>query len=217
MSTTGTEYNLLAGTGIRTLARGTEYREWCLAVIDTLAEKGYWEIVSRTDSEASTDKATKEKSAKARGLMGRLLDSNHRELYTTERDLAKLWNKQESRYAGKDEARIWYLCGELSLVQYKDEPMVDYIGNLEKLFNQRTSAGEKLTEKDKLYVLLSHLSLQYHPFHTAISNSPNFEDLTYDNVCDRLILQHQQLICDSGKPLSSTGPITGAFFSGRSS
>ncbi|PUU78008.1 hypothetical protein B9Z19DRAFT_1065390 [Tuber borchii] len=99
---------------------------------------------------------TLEKSAKARGLMGRLLDSNHRELYATEWDPAKLWKKLES------------------------------------------SASETQSEKDKLYVLLSHLPLQYHPFHTAISNNPNFKDSTYDDICDLLILEHQQLIGDAG-------------------
>ena len=217
MTTTPTEYNLLAGSGVRPLSRGTEYREWRLAVIDILAEKGYWQIISKLDSEPSTDKTVIEKSEKARGLLGRLLDGNHRELYATERDLAKLWKKLESRYAGKDQARIWYLRGELSQVQYKDEPMVDYIGKLEKLFNQLASAGEKQSEKDKLYNLLSHLPLQYHPFRTAISNSPNFEDLKYDDVCNRLLLEYQQIIGDAGKPLSSTGPSTEAFFSGRSS
>ena len=47
---------------------------------------------------------TEEKTIKARGLLGRLLDSNHRELYATERNLAKLWTKLEKRYAGKDMA-----------------------------------------------------------------------------------------------------------------
>jgi len=217
MSTSSAEYNLLAETGFRPLARGTEYRVWRLAVMDILAEKGYWEIVFETNSEASMSKATKEKLIKARGLIGRLLDSNHREMYANERDPAKLWTKLESRYAGKDQVRIWYLRGELSQVQYKDEPMIDYIGKLEKLFHQLSSASEDQSEKDKLHVLLSHLPLQYHPFRTAISNSPDFADLTYDNVCDRLILEHQQLIGDPGKPLSGTGPSTGAFFSGRSS
>jgi len=95
--------------------------------------------------------------------------------------------------------------------------MLDYIGKLEKLFNQLSSAGEVQREKHKLYVLLSHLSLQYHSFLTAISNRPDFANLTYDNVCDRLILEHQHLIGDPGKPLSGTGPSTWAFFTGRSS
>ena len=150
MSTSPADYNLLAGTGIRPLARGTEYRAWRLAVMDILAEKGYWEIVFETDSEASTSKATKEKLIKARGLIGKLLDSNHREMYATERDPAKLWTKLESRYAGKDQARIWDLRGKLSQVQYKDELMIDYIGKLDKLFNQLSSAGEDKSEKDKL-------------------------------------------------------------------
>ena len=217
MSTATTEYKLLAGTGIRPLSRGTEYREWRLAVIDILAEKGYWDIVSKTGSVESTDTSTKEKAAKARGLLGRLLDSNHRELYATERDPHKLWTKLESRYAGKDQARIWYLRGEVSQVKYNDEPMVDYIAKLEKLFNQLAGAGEKQAEKDKLYVLLSNLPIQYHPFRTAISSSPTFEDVKYVDVCDRLILEHQQLIGEIGKPLGGLGTTStsGAFFSSR--
>jgi len=164
MSTSATEYKLFAGTGIRPLSRGTEYREWRLAAIDILAEKGYWDIVSKAETNTSSDTSTKEKAAKARGLLGRLMDSNHRELYATERDASKVWTKLESRYAGKDQARIWYLRGELSQIRYDNEPMVDYIAKLEKLFHQLAGAGETQSEKDKLHVLLSNLPIQYHPF-----------------------------------------------------
>ena len=68
---------MLAGTGIKPLARGTEYREWSLAVIDILAEKEYWDHVSKEGSLKSSDTTINEKAAKARGLLGRLMDSNH--------------------------------------------------------------------------------------------------------------------------------------------
>jgi len=110
MSTSTSEHKILAGTGIRPLSRGSHYREWRLAVIDILPEKGYWEIVSKPTTSTSTDTDdadTKGKAAKARGLLGRLMDSNHRELYaSTERDPCKLWTKLKARYAGKDQARI---------------------------------------------------------------------------------------------------------------
>jgi len=91
--------------------------------------------------------------------------------------------------------------------------MVDYIAKLERLFNQLAGAGEKQSEKEKLYVLLANLPIQYHSFRTAISNSPNFENIKYDDTCDRLILEHQQLIGDSGKPPGGTGGTSGAFLS----
>jgi len=50
-----TQYKLLVGTGICPLTRGTEYREWKLAVIDILAEKGYWDMVSKPGSGESSD------------------------------------------------------------------------------------------------------------------------------------------------------------------
>jgi len=179
--------------------------------------EGDWDLVSKPDSATSSDTSTKEKGAKARGPLGRLLDSNHHELYATERDPHKVWTKLEARYAGKDQARIWYVRGELSQVKYNDEPMVDYISKLEKLFNQLAGAGEKQSEKDKLYVLLSNLPIQYHPFRTAISNSTDFDNVKYDDVCHRLILEHQQLIGEIGKPLGGTATMssTGAFFSAR--
>ena len=143
------------------------------------------------------------------------MDSNHRELYGTERNSHKVWNKLESRYSGKEQARIWYLRGELFQVRYNDKPVVYYILKLEKLFNQLAGAGKPQCEKDKLYVLLANLLNQYHSFRTAISNSPNSEDLTYDDTCDRLILEHQQLNGDSGKPLGGSGNTSGAFLSSR--
>jgi len=93
--------------------------------------------------------------------------------------------------------------------------MVDYIAKLEKLFHQLAGAGETQSEKDKLYELLSNLPIQYHQFRTSISNSPDFKDLKYDDVCDRLILEHQQLIGETGKPIGSSGQTNGAFLSSR--
>jgi len=66
-------------------------------------------MVSKPGSTTNTDNTIKEKTAKVRGLLGRLLDSDHRELYSTERDPHKVWKKLKDRYAGKDQARIWYL------------------------------------------------------------------------------------------------------------
>jgi len=77
------------------------------------------------------------------------------------------------------------------------------------------NAGEKQKEKDKLYVLLANLPIQYHPFCTAISNRANFEGVKYEDICDRLILEHQQLIGEKGKPLGGSGNTSGAFFTNR--
>jgi len=177
MSISTSKHKILAGTGIRPLSRGTDYREWRLAVIDMLAEKGYREIVTKSATSTSTDTDdadTKGKAAKAQGLLGRLMDSNHRELYATERHPSKLLTKLEVRYAGRDQAHIWYLHGELSKIRYDNETMVDSIAKPVALFNQLANAGEKQQEKDKLYLLLANHPIQYHPFRTAISNSHNF-------------------------------------------
>ena len=37
---------------------------------------------------------------------------------------------KEISYAGKDQARIWFLRGELSMVEYHDDDLVDYISSL---------------------------------------------------------------------------------------
>jgi len=78
--------------------------------------------------------------------------------------------------------------------------MVDYIAKLAKLFNPLARAGEKQSEKHNLYLLLSNLPIQYHRFQTALSNSPTYDDIRYDDVCDRVILEHLQLIGETGKP-----------------
>jgi len=57
--------------------------------------------------------------------MGRILDTNHLELYAAEQDAAKVWTKREARYVGESRGSIWYLRGKLSQIQFKDEPMVD--------------------------------------------------------------------------------------------
>jgi len=66
MSSSSTEYTVVAGTGIKPLAQRTEYREWRLAVIDILAEKGYWDHVSKNGSLKSSDTTIHEKAAKPR-------------------------------------------------------------------------------------------------------------------------------------------------------
>ena len=91
--------NVLASLGIWPLSRASNYHEWILAVIDILAEKGYWQIVScKSECPGETCEAQilwEQKSSKARGMLGRLLDSAHRELYAEDRDPKDLWAKLE--------------------------------------------------------------------------------------------------------------------------
>jgi len=166
-------------------------------VIDILAEKGYWPVVSgslaRPEDDTTGATTWDEKAGKARGMLGRLMDSAHRELYAEERNPFVLWTKLEKRYAGKDQARIWFLKGELSKVEFRNNDLVDYIATLEKLFHQLAAAGETQSEKDKKYLLLSNLPIQYHPFRTSICNNVDYDTTTYDKICDRLVLEHQQL------------------------
>ena len=42
------------------------------------------------------------KASKVRGLLGRMLNANHREMYSTERDPATVWKMLKERYQGKD-------------------------------------------------------------------------------------------------------------------
>jgi len=93
--------------------------------------------------------------------------------------------------------------------------MVDYISKLENLFNQLAGAGEIQKEKDKIYELLSNLRTEYHPFRTLISNNRNFADISYDHVCDRLILEQQQLTGVPTESPSRTGTSTSAFISSQ--
>lgn len=83
----------------------------------------------------------------------------------------------------------------MSKVEYgsSDDNLVDYISSLEKLFHQWAAAGEVQAEKDKKYLLLLKLPLPYHPFRTTTWNDSKYDDPAYDEICDRLILEHQQL------------------------
>ena len=78
MAHTASRYNLLSGTGVKALSRGSDYLEWRLAGTDIISEKGYWTLVSPTGEPSDTsDKTPEEKIIKPRGLLGCLLDSNH--------------------------------------------------------------------------------------------------------------------------------------------
>ena len=205
---------MLASLGIKPFSKAANYREWRLAMLDILAEKGYWEIVSGelvllTEAVAAT--SWNEKASKARGMLGRLLDSAHRELYAEVRDPKELWQKLEKRYAGKDQARIWFLREELSKVEYQNDNLVDYISSLEKLFHQLAATGEVQAEKDKKYLLLSKLPVPYHAFRTATWNNSNYAEISYDEICDRLILEHQQLT----KGGDAESVATNAFYAGN--
>jgi len=99
LSKIGQEVNVRASPGIKPLSRASNYREWRLAVINVLAEKGYWQILpgkSECPGETGEAKSLWEpKSSNAWGLLGRLLDSAHRELYAEDRDAKDLWVKLE--------------------------------------------------------------------------------------------------------------------------
>ena len=132
------------------------------------------------------------KSSKVCSMLGRLLDTADRELYTEIRDPKELWERLEKIYAGKDEVRIWLLPDELSKVEYHEDDLVDYISSL-KLFYQLAAASEFQATKDKKYLLLSKLPLKYHPFRTTTWNNSKYDETTYNEICDHFILEHQQL------------------------
>jgi len=119
MLTSSAEYNLLARTAISQQARGREYRAWQLGLMNIISKKGDLGIVFEPDFEASTSQATKEQLIKAGVLIRTLLESNCSNMYTTVGYPAKLWRKLESRYAGKDQASIWYLHGKLSQLRIR--------------------------------------------------------------------------------------------------
>jgi len=58
MSHYQSDYNLLSGTGIKSLSCGSNYHEWRLAITDILAEKGYWDIVCNTEKQSETSDTT---------------------------------------------------------------------------------------------------------------------------------------------------------------
>ena len=234
------DLNILASFGIKPLAKASNYREWRLAVMDILSEKHYLEIVcgkSRRPEEASTKSNTATSTAssattavsakkstenaeahakwetrctKAPSMWGRFLDSTHRKLYAEVRDARDLWQKLERRYTGKDQARIWLLRDELSKVDFHDDNLAEYTSSVEKLFNQLAAAGEVQAEKDKKYLLLSKLPSPYHPFRTITWNNSNYQDTPYDVICDRLLLEHQQLTRGDAETEE-----TNAFFAGK--
>jgi hypothetical protein len=129
------------------------------------------------------------KATKVHGLLGRMLDGNHREMYSTEHDLVTVWKMLKEQYQGKDKQRIWFLRSELSKVQFQGEDMSDFISKLQKLLNQLLSAGcTAYEDDDKIFLLLNTLPMEYQPFRTSITNT---ESLTFEEVSSRLILVHE--------------------------
>jgi len=120
-----------------------------------------------------------------------MLDANHREMYSTERDPVTVWKMLNERYQGKGKQRIWFLRSELSKVQYQGEDMSDFISKLQKPLNQLLSAGcTAYEDDDKIFLWLNTLPMEYHPFRTSITNA---ESLTFEEVSSRLILEHEKL------------------------
>jgi len=99
----------------------------------------------------------------------------------------------------------------LSKVEYQDDNLVDYISSLEKLFHQLAAAGEVQAVKDKKYLLLSNLPQSYHPVRTSICNNADYDKTTYDPICYRLLLEHQQLTLVQGQA-GGESETTNAFY-----
>jgi len=150
------------------------------------------------------------KCNKACCILGPLLDAAHRELDAEVRDPRELWQKLEKRYAGKDQARFRLLREVLSKVESHDDNLIDYMTSLEKLFNKLAAPGEVQTEKHKKYLLLSKLALVHHPFRTSTWNDSKYNDFTYDDICNRLLLEHQLLMCGDAET-EATNP----FYAGK--
>jgi len=129
-----------------------------------------------------------------RSLLGRMLDANHREMYSTEGDPVTVWKMLKERYPGKDKQHIWFLRSELSNVQCQGEEMSDHISKLQKLLTQPLSAGCTPYEDDEnTFLFLITRPMEYHPFRTSITNA---ESLTFEEVSSRLILAHEKLAGD---------------------
>jgi hypothetical protein len=143
------------------------------------------------------------KATKVRRLLRRMLDANHREMYSTERDPVTVWKMLKEWYQGKDKQRIWFLRRELSKVQYQGDDMSDFISKLQRLLNQLLSAGCTAYEDDnKIFLLLNTPPMEYHHFRTSITNA---ESLTFEEVSSRLILEHEKLA--GGKAASRRGGV----------
>jgi hypothetical protein len=120
-----------------------------------------------------------------------MLDTNHREMYSTVCDPATVWKMLKERYQGKDKQGIWFLRSERSQVQYQGEDMSDFISKLKKLINQLLSAGcTAYEDDDKNVLLLNTLPMEYHPVRTRVTKA---ESLTFEEVSSRLIPEHQKL------------------------
>jgi len=131
------------------------------------------------------------KATKVRGCLGRILDGNAREMYSTGRDPVTVWKMLKERYQGKDKQRIWFLRSRLPKVQYQGGNMSDFIAKLQKLLKQLLCAGCTANEDDdKIFLLLNTLPMEYHPFRTSNTNA---ESLTFEEVLSRLILEHDKL------------------------
>jgi len=127
-----------------------------------------------------TQQAWVTKASKVRGLLGPMLDANHREMSSTERNPVTVWKMQKEWYKGKDKQQIWFLSSELSKVLYKGEDMSDFISKLQKLLNQLLSAGcTAYEDDDKIFILVNPLPMEYHPFRTS---STNAESQTFEEV-----------------------------------
>jgi len=112
MSKSGQEVNILTSLGIKPLpvSWALNYHEWRLPVINKLTKMGYCQIVSyisECPGQASEAQSLLEqKSIKAWGMIGHLLDSVHHELYVHDCDSKDLWARLEKRYGEKHQARI---------------------------------------------------------------------------------------------------------------
>jgi hypothetical protein len=143
------------------------------------------------------------KATKICGLLGRMLDANHREMYSAERDPVTVWKMLKERFQGKGKQRIWFLRSELSKVRYQGEDMSDFISKMQKLLKQLLSAGcTAYGDDDKIFLLFNSLPMVYHPFRTSITNA---DSLTCEEVSSRLTLEHEKLA--GGKAASRRGGV----------
>ncbi|PUU72120.1 hypothetical protein B9Z19DRAFT_1070007 [Tuber borchii] len=174
--TTGKEVNVLALLGLKSLSKAANYREWRLAVIDILAERATLREVTGSTVPAKKYAETLEMIAKwevnasqARG--------NFMQKFAISSSYGKCLRSVMP-------AEIWPAYGSFEM-NYR---------SLEKLCHQLGAAGEVQPEKDTKYLLLSKHPLPYHPFCTTVWNDSKNDETSYDEIGDRLILEHQQLM-----------------------
>lgn len=162
------------------------YTTWARRMKYLLIVKGLWSAVATTDNEDG------DKNDKAMAQMGLHMKAQHLATLEGCTSAKEAWQKLESIFQAKSNARKRQLRKELSQLKMGAERLTNYVARAKEIQSQLRATGYDITDQEVTWAVLAGLPPGYDTIVTVLETSTD-RDVSLDEVLPKLISAEQRL------------------------